>query len=379
MKKSRLRVPGPTEVPEKVLNKMALPMINHRGEEFRNMLLKVSEEIKYVFQTQNDVLIFPSAGTGVMEAAIANFFSPGDHIVSFQCGVFGERFAEIAESYGAKVEAIKVDYGKPITKEIVKERISKDKNNEIKGILFTQNETSTGVLNNIKELREAIGDHPALVIVDAISSLGAVELKTDEWRIDVVVSSSQKAFMLPPGLGFISVSEKAWKAYENSKMPKYYFDIKNAKNSLKKGETPYTPFVSLIYALEESLKIIKDEGLENIIKEHIRLSKALREGVKAIGLKLFVEDEYASPTVTAVEIPEERKDLQKFLKNKFNITVAGGQDSLKDKIIRIGHLGYVDFLDIIAVISALEMAAGDERLFGKGVKAAEKIYLEGGL
>jgi len=379
MNKARLRVPGPTEVPERVLSKMAFPMINHRGDEFRNLYLKVCSEIKYVFQTENDVLIFPSAGTGVMEAAISNFFSPGDIVVSFQCGVFGERFAEIAKAYGANVEVIKAEYGMPITKEMVRDRIKKDKNYEIKGILFTQNETSTGVLNDIKALKEAVGDHPALIIVDAISSLGAVELKTDEWGIDVVVSSSQKAFMLPPGLGFISISEKAWKAYEYSKMPKYYFDIKKAKNTLQKGETPYTPFVSLIYALEESLKIIKEEGLENIIRKHKKISEALRAGIKAIKLKPFVKDDYASPTVTAVEIPEEYKDLTKTLKNKFNITVAGGQGSLKGKIMRIGHLGYVDFLDIIAVISALEMAIGDEKLFGKGIKAAEKKYLEGGI
>ncbi|SHM26561.1 aspartate aminotransferase [Caldanaerovirga acetigignens] len=379
MKKHHLRIPGPTEVPEQVLRAMQAPMINHRGEEFTSLFKKVSEEIKEVFQTKNDVLVFPSAGTGAMEAAIANLFSPGDLIVSFSCGVFGDRFADIAEAFGARVERIKVEWGRPVTYEIVRERISKDTKKEIKGVLFTHNETSTGVLNDIKSLREAVGDHPALVIVDAISSLGAVELNTDEWQIDVVVAGSQKALMIPPGLGLVSVSERAWKAVEDSKMPKYYWNFKNAKKSLEKGETPYTPAVSLVYALEESLKQIFDEGLENIIMRHKLLAKALREGLKNLGFRLFAQDSWASPTVTAVDISDfqGKINFSKALKNRFNITVAGGQEKLKGKIIRIGHVGYVDELDIINVLSAIEMILADEELFGKGVKAAEKVFNEG--
>lgn len=379
MKKHHLRIPGPTEVPERVLRAMQSPMINHRGDEFRSLFRRVSENIKKVFQTKNDVLIFPSAGTGAMEAAIANLFSPGDLIVSFSCGVFGDRFADIAEAFGARVERISIEWGKPVACDIVKERILRDAKGEIKGVLFTHNETSTGVLNDIRALREAMGDHPALVVVDAISSLGAVELKADEWQIDAVVAGSQKALMLPPGLGFVSVSEKAWKAAEQSKMPKYYWDFKKARKSLEKGETPYTPAVSQIFALDEALNLILEEGLENIIARHRLLAGALREGLKHLGFRLFAEDSWASPTVTAVDLTDfqGKINFSKALKDRFNITVAGGQEKLKGKIMRIGHVGYVDELDILNVLSALEMVLGEEELFGKGVKAAEKVFKKG--
>lgn len=379
MNKAHLRIPGPTEVPERVLRAMHKPMINHRGEEFSDLFREVSEGIKNVFQTKNDVLIFPSAGTGVMEASIVNLFSPGDKILSFTNGVFGERFATIAESFGANVERISVEWGKPVEPGVVRDAISKDKNHEIKGVIFTHNETSTGVLNDIKALREALGDHPALVIVDAISSLGAADLKTDAWNLDVVVTGSQKALMLPPGLGFVSVSPKAWKAVEVSQNPKYYWDFKSAKNSLEKWQTPYTPAVSLIYALKESLEMIQEEGLSNIFERHLMLSKGCREGIKALGLKLFVDDAWASPSVTAIDISpkEEHGKLQKLLKKEFNITIAGGQQTLKNKIIRIGHLGHVDKLDIINVLAALEMALKDDLLYGVGVKAAQRIFCKG--
>lgn len=376
MKKHHLRIPGPTEVPENVLGAMQQPMINHRGEEFSKLFKDVSEGLKEVFQTKNDVLIFPSAGTGAMEAAIVNLFSPGDLIVSFTCGVFGERFASIAEAFGARVERISVEWGKPVTPEIVRERILRDKNKEIKGILLTHNETSTGVLNDVKSLREAVGNHPALVLVDAISSLGAVDLKTDEWNLDVVVTGSQKALMMPPGLGFASLSPKAWHFVEKSKMPRFYWDFKAARKSLEKGQTPYTPAVSLIFALKESLELIKQEGLAHIFARHWKLSRGLRQGLKALGFKLFVEDRWASPTVTSVDVSqyEGRLAFPKLMKSRFNITIAGGQDRLKNKIMRIGHLGYVDELDIINVLAALEMVLGDESLYGKGVNAAEKVF-----
>lgn len=378
MNKHHLRTPGPSEVPEKVLRSMLKPMINHRGDEFVELFKHVSEEIKYVYQTKNDVLIFPSAGTGVMEAAVVNFFSPGDLILAFPNGVFSERFAVIAESFGAKVERIPVEWGKAVSPEIIKERISKDVNHEVKGILFTQNETSTGVLNDIKSMRAAVGNHPALVLVDAVSSLGAADLKTDEWNLDVVITGSQKALMLPPGLGFVSVSPKAWEYAAESKMPKFYWDFKAARKRLENWQTPYTPAVSLIYALKKALEMIKKEGLSNVFSRHLLLSKGLRAGLKNIGLKLYVEDSCASPTVTAVDVSEyEGKiNFSKVLKNNFNITIAGGQGALKNKIIRIGHLGYIDKLDIISTLAAIEMSLGDKELFGRGVKAAEAIFIE---
>jgi len=378
MKKHHLRIPGPTEVPERVLRAMQAPMLNHRGEEFINIFKEVSEGIKGVFQTKNDVLIFPSAGTGAMEAAVVNLFSPKDHILSFPNGVFSERFAQIAESFGAAVERIPVEWGKPVPPEIVRERLAKDINHEVKGILFTHNETSTGVLNDIKSLREAVGGHPAVILVDAISSLGAADLKTDEWDLDVVVTGSQKALMLPPGLGFVSISPRAWNRVEQSEMPKYYWDFKAAKKSLEKGQTPYTPAVSLIFALQESLELIKKEGLPNIFQRHLLISGALRAGIKALGMKLFVDDRWASPTVTSVDISGyEAQNLSKMLKSRFNITVAGGQEKLKNRIMRIGHLGYVDKMDIINVLAGLEMVLKDNGLYGKGVKEAELFFERG--
>jgi aspartate aminotransferase-like enzyme len=374
MDKHHLRIPGPTEVPEEVLAAMQRPMLSHRGEEFAAIFKDVSEGMKYVFQTKNDVLMFPAAGTGVMEAAIVNLFSPQDRILAFPNGVFSERFVKIAEAFGASVERVPVEWGKSVTPDIVRERILQDKHHEIKGILFTQNETSTGVLNDIKSLRKAVGDHPALVVVDAVSSLGAVDLKTDDWGLDAVVAGSQKALMIPPGLGFVCINEKAMHAVESSKMPRFYWDFKSAKKRLDKWQTPYTPAVSLIFAMKKSLEIIKSEGLENIFTRHEVISKALREGIKAIGLKLFADELHASPTVTSVDISNIDVNLSKLLKSEFNITVAGGQDKLKSKIIRIGHLGYLDRLDIIEVLAALEMLLGNENNYGEGIKAAEKIF-----
>ena len=374
MIKQHLRMAGPTELPHQVINSMQRPMINHRGDEFVSIFKTVSEGIKEVFQTNNDVLIFPASGTGAMEAAIVNCFSPRDLIVSFPNGVFSERFAKIAEAYGADVERIPVEWGKPVTPDIVKARVSQDVDHKIKGILLTHNETSTGVLNDVKALREALGDHPALVLVDAVSSLGAVDLKPDEWGLDVVVTGSQKALMLPPGLGFISVSSKAWACIENSRMPKYYWDFKAAKKKLMEGQTPYTPSISLIYALERSLEIIKSEGLSNIFERHLTLASAFREGIKELGLEIFAEERCASPTVTAVKLPEGKKDIANYIRDNYGITMAGGQGELKGKICRLGHLGYVDKMDIINALAAFEMSLGDVELYGKGIRAAENIF-----
>lgn len=376
MNKLRLRIPGPTEVPEQVLMAMQKPMIGHRGKEFEEIFAYVSEAIKKVFQTNNDVLIFPASGTGAMEAAISNLFSPGDKLLSFPNGVFSERFAKIAEKFGAIVERTPVEWGLPVNPEIVKGKIKEDKNHMVKGVLLTHNETSTGVLNDIKAIREAMGDHPALVVVDAVSSLGGVDLKTDEWNLDVVVTGAQKALMLPPGLGFISVSPRALKQAEKSKMPKFYWDFRAAKKSLLKNQNPYTPAVSLIFALKESLDLINKEGLENVFKRHLILSRALREGIKALGLKLFAKESHASPTVTSVNIEGVSIEIKKLLESDFNMMIAGGQQSLKGKILRIGHMGYVDKLDIISVLAAIEMTLDKENLYGKGVRAAQIIFKE---
>ncbi|MDI3540686.1 MAG: hypothetical protein PWP66_224 [Thermosediminibacterales bacterium] len=373
MKKGYLRLPGPTEIPEEVLLAMSKPMIGHRGKEFKEIFSSVSEEIKGVFQTQNDVLIFPGAGTGGMEAAIVNLFSPGDKVLLISVGVFGNRFGEIAERFHLDVEKIEFQWGKTFDLQIIKERIDKDKGGKIKGVIVTHNETSTGVLNDISSLKDVLRNHSALLIVDAVSSLGAVDLKTDEWGIDVVVTGSQKALMLPPGLTLISISPKGWDAVEKSQIPKYYWDFKKAKNNLIKGQTPYTPAISLIFGLKESLKLIYKEGLDNIFSRHILLSKAFREGIKCMGLTPFADDHCASPTVTAIKVPDgiEPSKLRKKMADEFRMDIAGGQQKLQDTIIRVGHMGYVDKLDIISTLWALGMTL-EELGFGADITSAIK-------
>ncbi|HAA89717.1 MAG: Aminotransferase, class V [Thermoanaerobacterales bacterium 50_218] len=378
--KQYLMLPGPTPVPPRVLRAMARPMINHRGPEFKALFEEVTAGLKEVFRTQNEIIIFPSAGTGAMEAAVVNFVSPGDKVVVVSIGVFGERFAEIARRFGAQVEKLDFPWGSAADPEALAELIAKDKEKEIKAVFVTHNETSTGVTNDLCALRKAIGDHPALFIVDAVSGLGAVELETDQWNLDVVVAGSQKSFMVPPGLSFLSVSERAWKVTEKCTNSRYYWDIRAAKNYAEKGQTPYTPALPQLAALAESLKIIKKEGLDNIHARHRRHRDMVRTAVRAIGLGLLAPDEVASPALTAVIPPEGigADEVRKVLHQEFNVVVAGGQQTLKNKIFRIGHLGYVQDLDIIAVIAALEMAlvrCGYQVELGKGVRAAQEVLL----
>lgn len=384
MREFYLRLPGPTEVPEEVLLEMGKPIIGHRTSEFKQLFYTVTEEIKKVFKTENDVLIFPGSGTGGMEAAVVNLFSPGDKILLISVGVFGDRFGEIAESFGLEVEKLCFPWGKTYDPELVKKAIDNDKKGKIKGVLFTHNETSTGVLNNLDPIKEILKNHPEiLLVVDAISSLGAVDLKTDELGIDVVITGSQKALMIPPGLTLISVSEKAWGAVEKSRANKYYWDFKKAAANLKKGSTPYTPAVSLISGLRESIRLINDEGLENVYSRHILLSRAFREGIKAMGLGLFADEAYASPTVTSVKIPDtvDLIKLRKILESEFRVFVAGGQQNLKDIIIRVGHMGYIDKFDIINTLWALGMSLdnlGYEFNIINGIDKAQKVFQQSG-
>lgn len=377
-----LRLPGPTEIPEEVLLKMARPIIGHRTNEFQQLFLAVTEETKKVFKTKNDVLIFLGSGTGGMEAAVVNLFSPGDTILLISIGVFGDRFGEIAESFGLNVEKLCFPWGKTYDPEIVKKAIYNDKEGKIKGVLVTHNETSTGVLNDLVPIKEILKDHQEiLLVVDAISSLGAIDLKTDELGIDVAITSSQKALMIPPGLTLISVSDKAWEAVEKSKTNKFYWDFKKASANLKKGSTPYTPAVSLIFGLRESMKLIHKEGLENVFERHILLSRAFREGIKAMGLTLFADEQYASPTVTSVRMPDavDPSKLRKVLENEYRVFVAGGQQKLKDTIIRVGHMGYIDKFDIINTLWALGMSLdklGCEVDTLSGIDKAQEVFKE---
>ncbi|NPV27849.1 MAG: alanine--glyoxylate aminotransferase family protein [Firmicutes bacterium] len=380
LEKQYLHLPGPTPVPPRVLRALSEPMINHRGPEFKALIEEVTAGVKKVFQTENEVLIFPAAGTGGMEAAIVNFLSPGEKALVASIGVFGDRFADIARSFGIKVEKLDFPWGTAIDPEVLQQRIAADVNGEIKAVIVTHNETSTGVVNDLPAIRQAMGDHPALLIVDAISGLGAMDLQTDAWGLDVVVTGAQKAFMLPPGLTFLSVSPKAWMAAEKSTNTKYYWDVKAALKNLKKGQTPYTPALPLLTGLRESLRMIQEEGLPRIFARHRLMRDMVRAAMKALGLELLAVDQVASAAVTAVLPPAgiEANNLRKILKQKYNVVVAGGQQKLDNVIFRVGHLGYVQPLDMLAVIAAIEMAlvdSGRKVELGSGLKAAQEVLL----
>jgi aspartate aminotransferase-like enzyme len=367
-------------VPPRVLRAMAAPPMGHRSKQFSQIIHDVSQDLKKVFQTNNDVYILTASGSGAMEAAVTNFVNPGDKVLVLINGKFGDRFAKINARYGAQVIRKDFELGQPADPKFVKETLANDP--EIKAVFVQQNETSTGILNDIKAIKEAMGDHPALLIVDSISGMAVSNFPVDEWGADVVVAGSQKAFMLPPGLAFISVSEKAWEVNKNCKNFNFYFDLQAARKNLAKDTTPYTPATALILGLKESLEILLAEGLSHIFKKQEIFKEMAREAAKALGLELVVKDEkYASAAITAVKIPEgiEWKELNNLLVNEFNVEVAGGQDELKGKIFRIGHIGYVQELDILQAIAAIEMALyklGYLKELGIGVKKCQEVILK---
>ena len=373
--KTFLMIPGPTPVPESVLLAMAKHPIGHRSSEFSAILEETYADLKWLFQTKNDVFIYTSSGTGAMEGALSNLVNEGDKVLSLVIGNFGNRWAKIASKLGADVEKIEVSAGKAIDPKVLKERLDADINKEIKIVTLTHNETATGVTNKLKELVSIIKEHGAVSVVDGVTSIGALECKMDEWGIDVLVSGSQKGFMIPPGLAFLAASEKAFKMHEQCKRPSFYFDWSAYRKSVRANSTPYTPAVNLIVALNESLKMMKKEGLENIIKRHEKYAKALRSAIKAIGLNLMVEDEeIASYAITSLYPPEgiSVPDIRSTMKKDFDIVVANGQNELKDKIFRMGTLGFVCSRDVIAAVGALEATLyklGYKFELGSGVKA----------
>jgi aspartate aminotransferase-like enzyme len=376
--KQYLQLAGPTAVPPQVLRALSQPMINHRGSEFNKLYEEVTLGVQKTFKTENSVLIFPAAGTGGMEAAIVNFISPGEKVLVASIGVFGNRFAEIATRFGVQVDKIDFEWGSAVNAEKITERLLADRDQEIKAVIVTHNETSTGVTNDLQAVRKAMGEHPALLIVDAVSSLGAVDLRTDEWGLDVVVTGAQKAFMLPPGLAFISVSDRAWEVAKKCTNYKYYWDLVSAKKYLDKWQTPYTPAISLLAGLRESLKLMHGEGLEPVFARHVRMRDMTRAAMRRLGLKFLAGDEVASTAVTAIFSPEniEANMLRKVINSKYNVILAGGQQKLDNKIFRVGHLGWVQPLDIIATVAAIEMAlmdCGYDLELGSGVQAAQNV------
>jgi aspartate aminotransferase-like enzyme len=314
----------------------------------------VTADLKKVFQTKNDLLLLTGSGTGGLEAAVANMLSPGDKILSVSIGVFGDRFANIAKAFGADVVPLKVEWGKAAEPEAVRKAI-KD-NPAIKAVLVTHNETSTGVTNDLQAISQVVKDAGKLLIVDAISSLGSINLPVDAWRCDIVVTASQKGWMVPPGMAMVSISPEAWQAHATAKMPRFYWDFTRAKTNFdEKKENPWTPAISIVYAFSVALKMMLEEGIENIFARHARVGQMLRDGIKGLGLPLFADPAHASNTVTAVGIPPglDGKKLRQILREEYKVVLAGGQQTLDGKIFRIGHLGMVNEKDVKEIVSSI--------------------------
>jgi len=354
---ANLRIPGPTSLPDAVREAGARQMVNHRGPEFAALQNGIVERLKKAFKTENDVLIVTAAGTGGLESAIVSFLSPNDKVLAITIGAFGDRFAKIATAYGADVTKLAFEWGQAADPAKVRDALSEG--GPWKAVLMTQNETSTAVTNPIAELAKAVHElaPDALVIVDAISGLGAVPFETDAWGLDVVVSGSQKAWMVAPGLSLVAVSPRAWEAAATAKMPKFYFDLLAHKASAESGQTPWTPAVSVMFQLDVALSLIEQEGLEAIWKRHEAVGAAVRAGLTKLGFKLLADPAYASNTVTGAWIPEDL-DWKAFngKLRALGLVVAGGQGNLKGKIFRIGHLGHVTVPSILNAVAVLEQA-----------------------
>lgn len=379
--KLMLMIPGPTPVPESVLLAMAKHPMGHRSKDFEAIAGEITENLKWLHQTQGDVLMLTSSGTGAMEAGMINFLSPGDRVLVGCNGKFGERWAEVATAYNLNVEQVTAEWGKPLDPEAFRVKLEADKDKQIKAVIITHSETSTGVINDLATINRHVKAHEkALIIVDAVTSLGAVDIPIDEWGLDVVASGSQKGFMVPPGMGFVAVSAKAWEAYKTATLPRYYLDLGKYRQAAAKNSSPFTPPVNLMYGLQASLRMMKAEGLESIFARHQRHKNATRAAIKALGMPLFAPDEAASPAITAVApVSVAAEQVRAVMKKRFDIILAGGQDHLKGKIFRMGHLGFVSDRDILTAIAALETALVELNCAvtpGAGVAAASQVFAQ---
>ncbi|WP_287128721.1 alanine--glyoxylate aminotransferase family protein [Candidatus Cyanaurora vandensis] len=362
--KNFLMIPGPTPVPENVLLALARHPIGHRTKEFSRLFRAVTDRLSWLHQTQGEVMTLATSGTGAMEAAMINLLSPGDRVLCLVNGKFGERWAKVAAAYGMQVEVIDAPPGEPIDPARVQAHLKADPERVLKAVVVTHSETSTGVLNDLKTIAGLVKEHgEALTIVDAVTSLGAVSVPMDDWGLDAVASGSQKAYMLPPGLGFVALSERGWAAQKVSRSPKFYLDLAKYRKSLKEDTTPFTPAVGLVTALYESLEMLHREGLSELFARHGRMRDGVRAGVRALGLKPFVQDErFASAAITSVATTE-AESIRSLMNKHYDIALAGGQDELKGQIFRIGHLGFVSDRDILTALGALE---GTLRRLGHG-------------
>ncbi|GAA0367138.1 pyridoxal-phosphate-dependent aminotransferase family protein [Bacillus horti] len=372
-----LRIPGPTPIPPSVQKAMAQGMIGHRSSDFKQLLQEISPRLKPIFGTTHEVLLLTNSGTAGLEAAVVNSLQPHDEVLVLVTGAFGERFVKICETYQAHVHRLDVQLGRSVQPEQVSEFLKQYP--KVKAVFVTYCETSTAVLNPVAEIATAIHDvSDALVIVDGVSCVGAVPMQMDEWGIDIVVTGSQKAFMLPTGLSFIAISEKAQKIIDQNKQPRFYLDLRKYRDSIKEFSTPFTPAVSLIQGLQQTLNLFEEEGLEQVFKRHVLMRDMTRAACRALNLPLLTSDEDASPTVTAIRpIDFQADELRGILKKEFGITIAGGQQQLQGKIFRLGHMGYCAPSDVLQYISAVEIALKRLKVeieLGQGLKAAQEVY-----
>ena len=377
MIKHYLLSPGPTPIPNEIALAMSETMIHHRTPQFNKVFEEARQGLKKLFGTKNDVLMLASSGTGAMEAAVANLFSPGDKVLVVNGGKFGERWLNISNAYGLNPVELKVEWGRAVKVADVERELKAHP--DILGVMTQASETSTTVFHPIQEIAKLTKNGP-LFLVDGVTAVGVVRLMMDEWGLDVLVTGSQKALMLPPGLGFIALSDRAWEKTEKAKLPRFYFDLNLERKNQQKGSGAFTPAVSLIFGVRASMKMIEREGLENVYARHARLCRATRAAATALGLKLLAPDD-PSPAATGIYLPSsiDADQLLDYLRDKMNVTLAEGQDQLKGKAIRIAHIGYMGAFDVITAIAALEMALrkfGAEIPFGRGVAAAEEVLME---
>jgi aspartate aminotransferase-like enzyme len=375
--KRYLITPGPTPIPPEVAAAAAAPMQHHRSPEFRALLLETLGRLQQVFATENDVVLFTGSGTAAMESAVANMLSPGDRVVVATAGNFGERWVKLIRSYGLEPVVVEQPWGERLDPARIGAAASEE---GTKAVFVTHSETSTGVVHDVEAIAAAVAPSGAVLVVDAVSSLGGVELATDAWGVDVVVSGSQKALMSPPGLAFASVSEKAWKLAERSQLPRYYLDWRRAADSQVKGDTAFTPAVSIVVALRTALDLILTQGLANVWEHNRRLARATRAGVKGLGLDLYSPDDDSSAMVTALLMPEgvDGQECYTVLRDRHGIVLAGGHGPLRGRIMRIGHMGYMNEFDIVTALAGLEMALAQlghtPPVPGGGVAAATALF-----
>ena len=378
MKKYQLMAPGPTPVPSEVLLAMAQPILHHRTPEYEALFIEVLAGLKRLVQTSLDVIPLACSGTGAMEAAVVNTLSAGDTVVVVSAGKFGERWLDLCRAFGINVVEVKAPYGETVSPERVAEALKTTPG--IKAVLVQHSETSTGVLHDVRGYAAVTRGTDAILVVDAVSSLGIADLPMDAWGVDVVVAGSQKGLMLPPGLGFCALSEKAWVKNKTAKLPRYYLDLAEERKTLARNEAHFTPAVSIVVGLRTVIQMLEREGLANVFKRHDRLARATRAGVEALGLRLFCKAT-PSPAVTAVMAPAgvNTEQIVKAYSQSHNITIAGGQGEMKGGVFRLGHMGYAAEFDVIASLSALEQVLaeiGQPVDFGAGVRGAQKVFAE---